>query len=115
MKPVIGVQARAVQRGLDNFAIETQADRFLIIMIPNTPQQCLAVLDDMEAASPQLLAKTDWGCMAGDHTGYLIVTAASADAAMQMVPASELAQTKFIKLNKFTAEQIASFHKKKKM
>jgi hypothetical protein len=31
---------------------------------------------------------------------------------MQMVPASELAQTKFIRLNKFTAEQIASFHKK---
>jgi len=51
----------------------------------------LKALDDMEAASSQLLAKTDWGCMAGDHTGYLVVHASSAQAALNMVPASERA------------------------
>ena len=90
---------------------QAKGDRYLLVM-PHTPQQCLAALDDMEAASPQLLAKTDWGCMAGDHTGYLIVHAASEQAAMNMVPAKERAGAKAIKLNKFTPEQIKSFHQK---
>jgi hypothetical protein len=88
-----------------------KGDRYLLIM-PHTPEQCLAALDAMEAASPQLLAKTDWGCMGGDHTGYLVVQAASEQAALNMVPANERAQAKAIKLNKFTEEQIKSFHKK---
>jgi hypothetical protein len=88
-----------------------KGDRYLLIM-PHTPAQCLAALDAMEAASPQLLAKTDWGCMAGDHTGYVIVHAASEQAALAMVPANERAGAKAIKLNKFTPEQIKSFHQK---
>jgi hypothetical protein len=88
-----------------------KGDRYLLIM-PHTPEQCVAALDAMEAASPELLAKTDWGCMAGDHTGYLVVHAASQQAALNMVPANERAGAKAIKLNKFTPEQIKSFHKK---
>jgi len=88
-----------------------KGDRYLVIM-PHTAEQCLKALDDMEAASSQLLAKTDWGCMAGDHTGYLVVHAASEQAALGMIPASERAQAKAIKLNKFTPEQIKSFHQK---
>ena len=90
---------------------QATGDRYLLIM-PHTPEQCLASLDAMEAESPQLLAKTDWGCMAGDHTGYLVVHASSEQAALNMVPASERAQAKAIKLNKFTEAEIKSFHKK---
>jgi len=90
---------------------QAKGDHYLLIM-PHTAEQCLKALDDMEAASPQLLAKTDWGCMAGDHTGYLIVQAASEQAARNMIPAAERAGAKVIKLNKFTPEQIKSFHQK---
>ena len=88
-----------------------KTDRFLLIM-PHTPEQCLAALDGMESTSPALLAKTDWGCMAGDHTGYVVVQAANEEAARNMIPANERAQAKVVKLNKFTADQIRSFHKK---
>ncbi len=90
---------------------QSMGDRYLLIM-PHTPEQCLAALDAMEATSPQLLAKTDWGCMAGDHTGYVVVHAASEQAALEMIPANQRAQAKAIKLNKFTEEQIRAFHKK---
>ena len=108
---VVSLLALAQLPGTAQASPPQAGDRFLIIM-PHTQQQCLAALDDLQAASPQLLAKTDWGCMAGDHTGYLITTAANAEAALKLVPANERAQAKVIKLNKFTAEQIASFHKK---
>jgi len=63
--------------------------------------------------SPALLDKMEWGYMAGDHTGYAVADAVSEEAARNLLPASERAQAKVIKLNKFTAEQIKSFHNKK--
>jgi hypothetical protein len=87
-------------------------ERYLIIT-SHTPEQCLKALDEFEAMSPMLLAKTDWGCMAGDHTGYTIVQAQSEDAARQMLPEDVRMQAKVIRLNKFTAEQIRQFHTKK--
>jgi hypothetical protein len=92
--------------------VKTGANRYLIVA-PHTPDQCLKTLDDMEAMSPALLDKMEWGCMTGDHTGYAFVDAASEEAARNLLPASERAQAKVIKLNKFTAEQIKSFHNKK--
>lgn len=85
--------------------------KFLIIS-PHTGEQCLAVLDDMAAREPQILAKTEWGCMAGDHTGYTMVDAKDEAAARNMVPAAVRDQAKVIKVNKFTPEQIKSLHKK---
>jgi hypothetical protein len=85
--------------------------RFLIMM-PHTKEQCLKALDDMSASATALLAKTEWGCMAGDHTGYAIVDAPSEQAAREMVPPAERASSKIISLNKFTPEQIKAFHHK---
>jgi len=92
-------------------SMQAKGDRYLLVM-PHTAEQCLKALDAMEASSAQLLAQTDWGCMAGDHTGYVVVHAASEQAALAMVPASERAQAKAVKLNKFTEAQIKSFHQK---
>jgi hypothetical protein len=89
---------------------QPMGDRYMIMM-PHTKEQCLKALDDMVASSSDLLSMTEWGCMAGDHTGYVIVTAASEAAARNMVPAAERASARVIKLNKFTPEQIKSFHK----
>jgi len=89
---------------------QQMGDRYLIQM-PHTKEQCLKALDDMVASSSDLLSMTEWGCMAGDHTGYVIVNAASEAAARNMIPAAERASARVIKLNKFTPEQIKSFHK----
>jgi hypothetical protein len=87
-----------------------QGDRYMILT-PHTKEQCLKSLDAMVASSSDLLAKTEWGCMVGDHTGYVIVNAASEEAARNMLPPSERPSARVIKLNKFTPEQIKSFHK----
>jgi hypothetical protein len=86
-------------------------ERFLLIS-PHTSDQCLKALDAMETSAPKLLAKMDWGCMAGDHTGYVEVEAASVDAARAMLPESARAQAKVVRLNKFTPEEIKKFHTK---
>lgn len=89
----------------------TSAQNYLIMM-PHSKEQCLKALDNMNASSKELLAKTDWGCMAGDHTGYVMVEASSEKAAREMVPKEERSAAKVIPLNKFTPEQIKAFHQK---
>jgi len=88
---------------------------FLIIS-PHTMEQCLAALDEV-LAQPEgeaQLAMWDWGCMAGDHTGYLMTTAMNAEAALNMVPKGVRAQAKAMPLGKITSEQIAAYHEKMK-
>ena len=60
--------------------------RYLLI-VPHTAEECVKALDSMQAA--KMIDKFDFGCMAGDHTGYAIVTAASDEAALNMVPADQ--------------------------
>jgi hypothetical protein len=90
---------------------QAKLERYLIIST-HTPEQCLSVLDQMEAKAPKLLAKMEWGCMAGDHTGYVQVNAATEEAAREMLPEGARSTAKIIKLNKFTAEQIRQLHTK---
>lgn len=87
-----------------------------LVIAPHTPETCLATLDAVkaEAHGSAELAKWEWGCMSGDHTGYLIVTAASPDDALKHVPEMERAQARAVALNKFTPEQIKVFHEAKK-
>lgn len=87
-----------------------------IVISPHTADQCLQALDATLAMpnGEAELARWDWGCLSGDHTGYLIVHAASADEALKHVPEAMRAQAKAVKLNKFTPEQIKSAHEVKK-
>ena len=48
--------------------------RFLI-ETPHKAEDCLKALDEELAKGPKVLEKFDYGCMAGDHTGYAIVDA----------------------------------------
>lgn len=82
------------------------------VVSSHTPENCLKVLDEVSAKNPKLLSKFDWGCMAGDHTGYAVVEAKDEAAARAMLPAG-MQDAKIVKLNKFTTAQIKSFHEKK--
>lgn len=86
-------------------------NRFLVVAA-HTPEDCLKVLDEVKAKGPSLLGKFDWGCMAGDHSGYCVIEAKDEAAVKGMLPAS-MQNARVIKLNKFTADQIKSFHEKK--
>jgi hypothetical protein len=75
----------------------------------HTQEQCLADLDKM-AEAPQVLDKFEWGCMAGDHTGYATVEAGSEQEAMSMLPAEMRSRAHVVAVSKITPEQIKSFH-----
>ena len=81
-----------------------------LIMTSHTPEKCLADLDAVVASTPDMHNRIEWGCKSGDHTGYIIVDASSEQAARQMPPASMQATARVIKLNRFTADEIRSFH-----
>jgi len=84
-------------------------DRYLVIA-PHTAENCLAVLDDINRQEADLLKKIDWGCAAGDHTGYVAVDAESADAALNTLPGKAREGAKAVKLVKFSPQQIRQFH-----
>ncbi len=81
-----------------------------LIVSPHTTEECLSALDDVAAKGKDELAKWDWGCADGDHTGYCIVDASSKEAALAMVPQKERAKAKAILINKFSIEQIRAIH-----
>ena len=81
-----------------------------MVIAPHTPEQCLKALDDVSTAGS--LGKWNFGCMDNDHTGYLIVSAASAEDALKNVPEDERGQAKAVKLHKFSAAELKTFHEK---
>lgn len=91
---------------------KAEKSRFLVIS-PHTPEECLATLDSVSAMGKETLAKYDWGCMAGDHTAYAIVTAGNEEEAAKIVPESLRSKAKIVKLGKFTVEQIKKLHSQK--
>jgi hypothetical protein len=79
---------------------------------PHTPQECLRALDEILAKGTGVLDGYEWGCMAGDHTGYAIVEARSESEVKEKIPVFLAGKARVIKLNKFTPEQIREFHAK---
>jgi len=93
-----------------SFSARADVKSRYLITVPHTADTCLKALD--ETVAQKNLAKWDWGCGSGDHTGYLIVDAASDEAALSQVPPSQRAVAKLQKLNKFTAAEVKSLHSK---
>ena len=83
-----------------------------LIESPHTPAECLKALDAMLEKGAATLAKYDWGCMEGVHTGWTTVEAANESAARDTLPSSLRSKARIVKLNKFTPKEIESFHKK---
>ena len=100
----------AMSRAGDETKTETAS---YLVSSPHTAEGCLAALDEFVASDKGALDNWYWGCMDGDHTGYEIVQATSKDEALKVVPKSLRTEAKAVKLNKLTAEQVASFHKSK--
>ena len=76
-----------------------------------TKEECLQALDGLAAQGADVLEQFHFGCMAGDHTAYAVVTAASEDAARNLVPSPIRSKARVVEVNQFTPEQIRSFHK----
>jgi len=104
------VSAASAKKGRESKA----AVQHYLIISPHTAEECLAALDDIAAKGKDELARWDWGCADGDHTGYCIVDAVSKEAALAMVPQKERSKSRATLLNKFSIEQIRAFHESHK-
>lgn len=78
---------------------------------PHTSEECLDTLDGILAQGSDLLAKYDWGCGVGDHTGYAVMEAASEAAAREAVPSFVRGRARVASVGKLTPSQVQAFHK----
>ncbi len=83
-----------------------------MIETPHTPQECLRALDEQLAKGPDVLKKFNYGCKAGDHTGYAIVDVKDSREARNLVPGFLLDKARIVEVDIFTPEVIRSLHTK---
>ncbi len=84
-----------------------------MIESPHKPEECLRALDEELEKGRDVLDKFEFGCKAGDHTGYALVDAnTSKDALNKYVPKFIQDKARIIEVGKFTPEMIKSFHTK---
>lgn len=67
---------------------------------------CLHVVEVFLRTGSHFLTNADWGCKDGDHRAWIIVDARSADDVWRIVPPDFHDQTKIVKLNKFTMDEV---------
>ncbi|MBI5562999.1 MAG: hypothetical protein HY894_09160 [Deltaproteobacteria bacterium] len=82
-----------------------------LIQSSHAKEECLKALDEVLAKGASALNKFEWGCVAGDHTGYAIVDVENEGKARELVPAFLRGKARVVQLGKFSPEQIRSFHK----
>jgi len=83
-----------------------------LIETPHKAEDCLKALDEELVKGPEVLGKFEYGCMAGDHTGYAIIDAQTRDDAVKLVPTFLQGRAKIVEVGKFTPDMIRSFHTK---
>lgn len=82
-----------------------------MIASPHNKEECLHALDETLASGPEVLAKYEFGCSAGDHTGYALVNVETEREARLMVPEFLRNKAKIVEVAPYTPEEIRAFHK----
>jgi len=85
--------------------------RYMIEM-PHTPSECLQALDEQLEKGPDVLKQFNYGCKAGDHTGYALVDVNNEIEARNLVPGFLISKARIVEVNVLTPEMIKSFHAK---
>ena len=83
-----------------------------MIESPHTREECLRALDELLAKGPEVLKKFNFGCKAGDHTGYAIVDVKDSKEARGLVPGFLLSKARIVEVDIFSPEVIKSLHTK---
>jgi hypothetical protein len=83
-----------------------------MITTPHTEAECHRALDKQLANGPEILKKFNFGCRAGDHTGYALVDVKNETEARGLVPGFLLNKARIVEVDGFTPEMIRSLHKK---
>jgi hypothetical protein len=81
--------------------------RFLIeVPHQETKAECARAVELFLRTGSHFLRNADWGCKDGEHKAWIIVEVDSEDEAQAIVPPQYRPQTKIVRLNSFTMEDI---------
>lgn len=83
-------------------------DRFLVIS-PHTPAVCKDAIRQVLFAG--YITHFDWGCLDGDHTGWVIIEAENAKEALMVVPSGQRHIARAVRLTKFSAADLEKTHR----
>ena len=81
--------------------------RFLI-EVPHEPEAraCALAIQLLLRTGSHYLSNAEWGCMDGDHKGWVIVDVDSKEQARGILPPVYRSKAKIVKLNRFSMEEI---------
>jgi len=81
--------------------------RFLI-EVPHEAEKiaCARAVQILLTTGSHFLTHADFGCLDGEHKAWVIVEGENKDELRSIVPPAYRSQTKIVKLNKFTLEEI---------
>jgi hypothetical protein len=98
--------------GMD-YRVRLQEMARFLIEVPHEGDKlaCAKVVQVFLSAGSHLLSQSDWGCMDGNHSAWIIVDVDSKESALQLIPPVFREQAKIVSLNKFTLEQIDTLMK----
>jgi hypothetical protein len=82
-------------------------DRFLI-EVPHEPEtrECALAVQVFLTTGSHFLKNAEWGCLDGEHKGWIIVELDNKEEARNILPPNYRSQAKIVKLNKFSIEEI---------
>jgi hypothetical protein len=87
--------------------------RFLIECRHSSEHEgCVRSLDAILQLGSHLITEAEWGCEDGVHAGWLIADLDSREEAMQLVPPQYRADTRIIKLRKWSRTEIEEMKEK---
>ncbi len=80
--------------------------RFLVV-VPHDPDACLDAIDETISQGPGFQEAYEWGCLVGNHTGYIFVRAGGAEEAIEdYVPVFLRAHAKAYRLTQIKARDL---------
>lgn len=81
--------------------------RFLI-EVPHEAEkvECARAIQILLRTGSHFLTHADWGCLDGEHKGWVIVEVESKQEVRSILPPAYRSQAKIVELNKFTLEEI---------
>jgi hypothetical protein len=83
-----------------------------LIKTRHTFRNCLASLDEQLMHAARSLEEFVYTCSEGEHAGYAIVEANNRSEALSILPDSLRRDASVLKVDRFTADDIRSFHAK---
>jgi hypothetical protein len=67
---------------------------------------CALAIEILFKTGSHWLTNAEWGCLDGEHKGWLIVYVDSKEEARSILPPAYRSRAKIVKLNKFSMEEI---------